>query len=312
MRSLCFGLLALVVVAHASGQQPPEPKAKPDAEAILGTWSIVGLEAGGKATSEKNFRGNVFRFEADKVTLQERGHLQIEFPYTLDPAKTPKTIDLAVAKGSNVIRGIYQLQGDELVLSLSLGGARPTAFATEQGGNAETFTLRRIPWARYADKAATFSVELPGKPEEWVRKSETPAGPATTTFLIARHDVDQVTYLAAVTPLPGKLTGKDVEAMMDSAIDAVAAEVDGAAKHQVESRNVFKAPLGYTATREVTGSLELPNTKDKVALRARLFIVGDRLCALAAVGLEEGTRSPNVGRFWNSFRLGDEKKESKK
>jgi uncharacterized protein (TIGR03067 family) len=311
MRCLSFAILALVLVDHAPGQQP-EPMAKPDPDAILGAWAIVGLEAGGKMESEKNFRGNTFTFTKEKAVLQERGYPPIEFSYTLDPTKAPRTIDLATAKGGNTIKGIYKLDGDDLVMALSVGGsARPAEFTTKAGGDTETFTLRHIGWQRHSDKASGFSVELPGKPEERSHKIDTPAGPATTTFLVVHHDPDRVTYLVAVTPLPGKLEAKDAEAALEAVQKAVVAEVDQGARSRVEGEpKGFKTPAVVSFGKELVLGLELPDAKDKVVpMRLRLFIAGDRLYALAVAGTEEGTRSPSVGRFWNSFRTGDEKKE---
>src|SRR5262245_45447230 len=185
MRCLVFALLVLALLPHSPAQQQPEQKAKPDAEAIIGTWSIVGLETGGKGEPEKNFRGNTFTFTKDKATLREGSYQPIDFTYTLEPAKTPKTIDLTTTKGgSNTIKGIYKLEGDDVVMSLSIGGMRPTEFATKTGGDTETFTLKRIKWERYTDKTFGFSIDLPGKPEERVRKADTPAGMVTSTFFV--------------------------------------------------------------------------------------------------------------------------------
>src|SRR5262249_27015798 len=148
------------------GKGTDDPKAKKDLDLFQGTWDIVGLETGGKAESEKNYKGNTFRFDKDKATLREGAFPQVEFTFTLDPTKTPKAIDLAGKNNVPVIRGIYKLDGDNLTLSLGIGAARPTEFATKAGGDNEVFLLRRNHWERYADKGNGFSVEMPGRPEE--------------------------------------------------------------------------------------------------------------------------------------------------
>jgi len=314
MRCLVFAFFALALLPRVPAQQQPEPKARPDAEAILGAWSIVGLETGGKGEAEKNFRGNTFTFTKEKATLQERGYPRIEFSYTLDPAKTPKTIDLTTTKGSgNTIKGIYTLDGDDLVMTLSVGGStRPAEFITKAGGDTETFTLKRIGWERYADKASGFSIEMPGKPEERSRRVDTPTGSATTTFLVVRHELDRVTYLVSATPLPGKLEAKDADAAQDAAQKAMVAEWDKSAKVtrvDPDGGKSPKQPAGVSFGKDLVLGLELPEVKDRVPMRLRLFVAGDRLYTLAVAGLEEGTKSPSVDRFWNSFRLGDEKKD---
>lgn len=310
MRVITFALV-LVLAAPSPAQQQPAPKAKPDTEAIQGTWSIIGLEAGAKASPEKNYRGNSFTFGKDRVTLREGVYQAVDFTYTLDSTKTPKAIDLTTGKGggSSTLKGIYKLEGDDLVLCLSLGGMRPTEFATKAGGETETFTLKRVRWERYTNQATGFVVEMPGKPEERIRMADTPAGPVTTTFLVVRHDPDRVSYLVSVTPLPGKLTGKVAEAALDAAQAALVAEFDKTARTKSESEQPkFKPPAGLG--KELTITLAAPDGKDRGTIRMRLFIVGDHLYALAAAGVEEGARSPNVSRFWDSFRLPRDKKNS--
>lgn len=308
MRTSLFALLAFCLADQTPAGQ--EPKPKPDPEAILGSWSIVGLETAGKPESEKHYRGNTFTFTKDKATLLERGYPPVEFTYTLDPTQTPRRIDLTAGKGgAGMLKGIYKLEGDELVLCLSLGGTRPTEFATKAGGDTETFTLRRIRWERFTDQATGISVEFPGKPEEWARKMRTPAGEWSTTFFVVRHDADRVSYLVSITPLPRKPTGKEADAVLEVAQRALVAEVDKAAKATVVAEGKFKPPLGVDVGKELTIALEAPGAGDPGAMRVRLFIAGDRLYSLAAAGVEEGIRSANVNRFWNSFRLPDDKKE---
>jgi hypothetical protein len=40
----------------------------------------------------------------------------------------------------------------------------------------------------------------------------------------------------------------------------------------------------------------------------RFFVSGDRLYGLMVIGTEEGVKAANVPRFWNSFRIGEKKK----
>src|SRR5262249_20098381 len=158
---------------------------------IQGTWQIVALEAGGKPEPERNYKWNSFTFSRDKsndkAVLREVGHLPTDFTFKLDPIPTPKTIDLTTKTGIT-LRGIYKLEGDDLTMCLSVGSSRPTEFATKAGGDTETFTLKRSKWEKYTDRTFGFSVEMPGKPEERVRTTDTPAGMTSTTFLVARSD----------------------------------------------------------------------------------------------------------------------------
>jgi uncharacterized protein (TIGR03067 family) len=313
MRHLLLATLLATLAAHGSAQQPGtkpavDPKQKPDTELIQGTWLIVGLEAGGKAEPDRNYRNNTIVFIKDKATLQERSYSPIDFTLALDPTKTPKTIDLTT-KG-NVLNGIYKLDGDDLTICLSIGGKRPAEFATKPGGDlVETFVLKRSNWETFTEKAVGFSVDLPSKqPTVKSQNIDTPAGSSTMTTYTVRSEMERVSYSVSVTLLPGKLDAKDIEAALDSAQKALIADVDSSGKAKVEPEGKFKAPPGLTAARELTISFERPDSKDRGAMRARLLVSGDYLYTLSIAGNEEGTRSPNVFRFWNSFKLPTEKK----
>ncbi|MCE9564792.1 MAG: TIGR03067 domain-containing protein [Planctomycetes bacterium] len=310
MRSLAFAALLSILVSHSVADQPAEPnrkvaqKSKSDQELFEGIWLIIGLEANGKAEPEQNYKGNTLTFTKDKATLKEGKHAPIEFGSVLDPSKLPKTIDL-MAKAV-VIRGIYKFEGEELVLCLSIGANRPTEFATKPGGDTEIFTLKRSRWERHTDKLIGFSVEMPGKPEERKREVTTPAGKATTTIQVVRSEAERVSYLTSVTPFPGPLDEKELAAALEAVKTSLLAEVDSDAKATTESEKDIK--IGGQPVKELLIGLEVLDSKDKGAARVRLFASGDRLYGLMVIGTEEGVKAANVSRFWNSFRLGEKKK----
>lgn len=301
-----FASLALLLAGLASAthaDQPTEPtrkaesKARTDAELVEGTWVIVGLEAGGKAEPEANYRGNTLTFTQNKATLKEGKYAPIDFAWALDPTKSPKTIDLTAK--AVTIRGVYRFDGDDLTLCLSIGPNRPTDFATKAGGDTEVFTLKRSRWERYSDKAAGFGVDMPGKPEERKRDA--------TTVQVVKSEPERVTYLLAVTPLAGPPDEKAAEAALDATRTALLAEAAGPARATVESERTFK--VGLATVRELTIGLEADG-KDKLGARVRLFAAGDRAFGLMVAGSEDGVRAANTGRFWNSFRLAGEKKRN--
>lgn len=328
---MAAALLALTPDARTPAQPPtaPDPKAKAaDADLLLGTWAIVGLETGGKAEPERNYTGNTLRFARDRfpvrvpavlgykgavrftltrdrAVLREGGYPPIDFAVTLDPGKAPKTIDLTT-KGA-ALRGIYRLDGDDLTLCVGIGGPRPADFTTRPEMPAEAFTLRRV-WERHAGAGLGFSAEFPLRPEQRVRKADTPTGPTTTTFFVARGKADRLTYVVAVTPLRGKLAGAELERGLDAARAAVATEAAGPGKVTAEGDTDFKGPGGY-AGREVVLAIEGAGPAEKAVVRVRAFVAGDRLYALAVAGTPEAAKAATVTRFWNSFRLTDAKKE---
>ena len=317
MRLLILTCLLAAVALHADAGQPVPPprvkaaaKQKPDAELILGTWTVVGLESGGKAESDKNYRGNSITFARgkgqDTATLRERGFDPVEFAYKLDPAATPRVIDLALPGRGVTFRGIYKLDGDDLTVCISNGGARPTDFSA-RAADTELFTLKRGHWERYSDRDFGFSVEMPGKPEERRREIATPAGKLAATLLVVPSEMERVTYVVAVARLPGKPDAREAEEWLAAAKAAALAEVFPGGRPAQEERRPGPRVAGAN-TQDVAMAVDLPGTKDRAAARVRLFVAGDRLYALLVAGSEEGTKSPNVAQFWNSFRQPAEKK----
>src|SRR5262249_7063664 len=152
-------------VTAAAREQPAGPKKKTDQDLIQGIWDIVGLESGGKAQPAANYKGNTFLITRDKAVLREGVNPFIEFTFALEPAKTPRSIELTTIKG-NSVHGIYKLDGDDLTLTVSLSGTRPGDFATRTGGDSETFILKRSQWERYSDKNYGFAADFPTRPTE--------------------------------------------------------------------------------------------------------------------------------------------------
>ncbi len=307
MRHFAFAAVLFVFTGSIIAQQPSDPKKKTDPELLQGIWEIVGLENGGKAHPAANYKGNTLAFTKDKATLRESGYQSIEFTFSLDPAKTPKTIELT-ARG-NQIHGIYKLDGDDLTLSVSLGGLRPPGeFATKTGGDSETFTLKRSLWVRYTDKTFGFTADFPAKPTETKRDDSTPAGQVTTTIYTARGDKEKLSFAVSVTPMPGPLNMREAEEAIEAVLKAIVSEADKSGKVKVESEGKFKPPGSVTAAREYTISLKIRNEKDQT-IRVRLYAAGDRVYALTATGTDEEAKSLIVGRFWSYFRLPQPKKD---
>src|SRR5580698_333338 len=110
MRRLSFALL-LFVMSQTSAQQPAETKQASDQDHLQGVWVVTGLETGGKGEALGPYRGS-FLFSKDKAILREGTYPPIEYTFSLDPGKTPKSIDLTIKNKS--IYGIYKIDNDEL------------------------------------------------------------------------------------------------------------------------------------------------------------------------------------------------------
>lgn len=290
--SAAWILMSLMAVGTdpVRGQVPSAPSG--DAQAILGIWEVAALEANGRPESDKNYRWTTFVFTADKLVLREGFNPPLEFTYVLDPSATPKTIDLTVR--GHTARGIYKLEGDELVLCLSMGGPRPTSFSTRGRNDTEMFTLRRSLWERYTEPNLGFTVEAPGQWRVKADQLELPSGPVPMLLYQANAAKDRLTFTLAVVTLrsrPGG--GKALEALFDAAQRLLFQQFGEDAQ---EEETKIKGPW---PVREVT--LRRSEEKETAVLRARLFLIGDRLYVLAVQGTDEQVRTA-APRFWATFR----------
>jgi uncharacterized protein (TIGR03067 family) len=151
-------LTALAVVVAlcapaAHGGNDAKEKAKQEAvakelKALEGTWEIVFVEVGGK-------KGMLPENQKERLTFREKAFTAVQGEKVrdkgalhIDPTKKPKTLDMTSGGGANkgdVIRAIYELQGDEMRVCVSPPGQpRPTAFTTEAGSAHYIGTFRRV------------------------------------------------------------------------------------------------------------------------------------------------------------------------
>jgi uncharacterized protein (TIGR03067 family) len=291
--------LSLFLIAYSGAQQPMDQKEKSDQELLRGNWDIVGLESGSKSETF-NYKGNRFSFGKEKATLKEGSFPPIDYTFTLDSTKSPKIIDLTV-KG-NTLHGIYKLENETLMLCISMGGPRPTDFATKAGGDCERITMKRSRWEKYTDKHFGFTIELPGKPEERTRELDTLVGQVTTSFLVVKG-TDRANYLVSILPLSGKVQEKDHDEIMDTLKKAMLAELSlSIPKSPVETKSTNSSGgRDYAIAADVMGSMD---KVDKVTARIRMSVLGDKLYGLMAVGGDENAarvRPNTVSLFWSSF-----------
>ena len=304
----------ILILTMAAGSAPVRsqspPSASEDAQAILGIWEVVALETGGRPESDKNHRWTTFVFTKEKMVLREGFNPPVEFAYILDPSAVPKTIDLVVR--GHTARGIYKLEGDELILCLSMGGPRPTSFTTRGRNDTEMFTLRRSLWERYTEPELGFVVEAPGKWQVRTEPLELPSGPVALQVYQTRtpQEKEHLTFILAVATLrsrPGG--GKALDAIFNAAQSFLSQQIGTQAQGE-ETRMKVAGPW---PSREVT--LRYPDSKEPLVLRARLYLIGERLYILAVHGPEEQVRTAAV-RFWATFRppppIGSTRTEPKK
>lgn len=124
-----FALAAAAVVASAQ-----EPAA--DLKAMVGKWAVTKAELGGKDVTAV-FKTAELQIQPGGGYVVKVGGQTDEGSVSVDPAKTPRQMDIAGKVGPNAgktLKTIYKLDGDSLVVCYELGGGeRPTEFKTKAG-----------------------------------------------------------------------------------------------------------------------------------------------------------------------------------
>jgi uncharacterized protein (TIGR03067 family) len=146
--------LSLVVLVPVGAAPAGGDAAKKDLEKMQGVWRLVRGEAEGEAASDYVVENLEVAVQGDRLTFKGIAPLTdraARLTVTLlDPATTPRCIDLKVDAGSlkgSVLEGVYDWQDGELKLCLLLTGERrrPLEFEAGAGSNRVLFVLKRQP-----------------------------------------------------------------------------------------------------------------------------------------------------------------------
>jgi uncharacterized protein (TIGR03067 family) len=131
--------LSAIALERARG----DDKAKKDEEAILGTWTVVSFEEGGKKAPDEAIKETTVKFTADGKMTVKRGEQEEQFTFKLDPSQKIKEFSGTNAQGKSA-DGIYKLEGEKLTICYSRGGGlRPTEFASAEGTTTVLMVLKK-------------------------------------------------------------------------------------------------------------------------------------------------------------------------
>jgi uncharacterized protein (TIGR03067 family) len=111
MRSSSAATCLLLLAAQFAPAAEPAPAAAPaqtDQALLQGTWSVESIEIGGRPI--RNLRDMKYTFQSD-VLVRDADKCKV----VLDPAKTPKHIDLVYSDGTREL-GTYAIEGERLSL----------------------------------------------------------------------------------------------------------------------------------------------------------------------------------------------------
>jgi len=120
--------------------------AKDDVKQMQGTWRPLAAEFAGDPFPDQILKTIKLILKDDRYTALV-GEKSDEGTYSVDPDKSPKTMDVKGTKGPNegkTFLTIYELKGDQLRICYDLSGkARPTEFATKKETMLYLVTYRR-------------------------------------------------------------------------------------------------------------------------------------------------------------------------
>ncbi len=133
-------VLMVCVVALLSAIPSQGGGAKDDLVKLKGDWTLVYTEAEGKKRTPENFKefSRTIKGDTFLVTIEtDEGVQTVGGKFKLDPAKTPKTIDVDMTEGpakGKSFKGIYKFEGDTQVICLAAPEKdRPTKFDSKEG-----------------------------------------------------------------------------------------------------------------------------------------------------------------------------------
>jgi len=118
-------------------------------KALEGKWKAVAMEAGGKPFPKESVLDFTFIVAANGKATGQSPQGEYHATVTVDPRKSPKTIDnlheTGAQKGKNQY-GIYKLEGDKWTVCMTRPGAavgdRPKDFNTKDTANVVFFFER--------------------------------------------------------------------------------------------------------------------------------------------------------------------------
>jgi uncharacterized protein (TIGR03067 family) len=129
--SLAEGLLVLL----GTPDDPENDQARKDAEALKGTWSMVSLTLSGREMPEGQVSTASMVVQGNGITTTWAGRDSLA-TFKLDPAMTPRTIDLTFSDGplkDQTVKGIYKFDGNHFVMCRAARpeGERPGEFTSQ-------------------------------------------------------------------------------------------------------------------------------------------------------------------------------------
>jgi uncharacterized protein (TIGR03067 family) len=136
----------LLAVGGLAVAAPADPAAE-ELQKLQGKWQMVGLEVNGEKVPAERFQASRLEIKDNRYVVNT-GRSVHETTIKLDPAKSPKAIDMTFEDGDNkgdTAQGIYKLDGDTLTICRPRlpPHERPSEFVTKPGSDRFIVTWKR-------------------------------------------------------------------------------------------------------------------------------------------------------------------------
>jgi uncharacterized protein (TIGR03067 family) len=127
--------MLLVLLAGVLVAADAKDDAKKEMEKLQGTWVMVSSERNGEALPDNQIKAFKRTIKGDEFTVARDAETVAKGTFTVDPSKSPKTIDVTITEGDNKDKkmlGIYEIDGDNhKVCYAPFGKDRPKEFSSK-------------------------------------------------------------------------------------------------------------------------------------------------------------------------------------
>jgi uncharacterized protein (TIGR03067 family) len=147
-RTTLAALAALALLALPLAADDKDDVVKKEMKALEGNWELVSaVQDGDVATLPKDGSLQAI-IKGDHITFQAGKTVVLTAAFTLDPAATPKALNLVPSDGDQKgksMPAIYELKGDEFKLCRADPGKdRPTDFTAKAGSGRFLAVYKRV------------------------------------------------------------------------------------------------------------------------------------------------------------------------
>jgi uncharacterized protein (TIGR03067 family) len=107
--------MLLVLIAGVLVAADAKDDAKKDLEKLQGNWVMVSGERNGEALPDEQIKALKRTIKDEEFTVMRDSETLAKGKFTIDPSKSPKTIDVTITEGDNKDKkmlGIYEIDGD--------------------------------------------------------------------------------------------------------------------------------------------------------------------------------------------------------